>query len=86
MAKKRPAEFFTDWHYEAHLKGLAREIEGRKQRLAWFKGMDEENPDRALGIKQTQMELEAAQEQLDHYTGGAKTASKRPAASGAKTR
>lgn len=69
MAKaKRPAEFPTDWHFEAHIEALKREIQGRKDRLAWFKSMDDDNPDRAPGMKQTQMELDAAEEQLAHYT------------------
>lgn len=76
--RKRPAEFPTDWHFEQHLKDLEREIEGRKDRLAWFKSMDKEVPDRELGIKTTEMELEAARAQLEHYTGH-KGASTRPA-------
>lgn len=83
--RNRPAEFFSDWHYENHLENLAREIEGRKTVLAQYEATPEDTPDRQLNIDRTKMELDAAKAELNHYTGP-KNASKRPKAQKAETR
>jgi hypothetical protein len=80
MAKpsKRPSEFPTDWHFQNHLENLEREIQGRKVILEGFEASPKGTADRELNIERTKLELEAAREQLEHYSGH-KGASKRPA-------
>ena len=81
--RKTPAEFPSDWHYEAHLEALAREAQGYKDRIAYLKTTDGDDKDAAL--EQLEGSLEAVQAQLKHYTGP-KSASKRPKAEETETR
>lgn len=76
MAKtQRLPEFPTDWHQEAYVNDLEREVAGRKNRLAELKAL---NAHQDL-LDQTQVEIDAAKAELLRVLGkGQKAAVKRP--------
>ena len=78
--RKTPAEFPSDWHYEAHLEALAREAQGYQDRIAYLKTVDGDDKDAAL--EQLEGSLEAVQAQIKHYSAP----SKRPKAEKAESR
>ena len=73
--KKRPAEFFSDWHWERHHEDLLRGLAGAQGRLLTAKNL--EGPDRDGRIAEAEAEIEAVHKQLEHYGWGVRE--KRPA-------
>jgi len=75
MAKsERPAEFLSDWHWDAHVDALKRNIAGLEHRVLELEGMPAAHPDQ---IKAAKKDVEYAQAELSRYE---KPESKRPRA------
>ena len=86
MAKKRPAEFPSDWHWEQHERDLKRALDGANYRLLEAESLDDLNPEKARLVADAKAEIEEANRQLAHYGWGPKAASRRPRAEKKETR
>lgn len=82
--KKRPAEFPTDWHWEAHLEALKRELAGCEARISELKAMPENAAGRDESLALIEGERDATLAQMKHYGIGQENAAKRPKAAAKK--
>lgn len=76
--RNRPAEFPTDWHWEAEHDALLRGLAGAQGRLDAAHAQPKGAPYREQNIEDAQSEVDAVHAKLEHYGWGQKAASKRP--------
>ena len=81
--RKTPPEFPSDWHYEAHLEALSRELSGRQNRLAELEALN--LPDDDPVMMETKGEIAAVKSEIQRYSGHGGS-SKRPKAAKAEKR
>ena len=68
-SKDTPAEFPSDWHFQAHLDDLERDVAGLLHRVEELRGMPAAHPDQ---IKAAEAAVEVAKEKLAAAAGPAK--------------